>query len=154
MSKGIREASADWLMLLGAPILMGSLFLAWSHQFSRPFLLRYAGSPALQGVPRDPTAWQIYSVTDVLLAGLAAGLLAVALRGTRHARVFVALGLAVALAFTIHALSVPPTHGADIFDASLGRYASNSPTAGPGETLGLVGIGLGLGGVLISFTAD
>lgn len=154
MSKGIREASADWLMLLGAPILMGSLFLAWSHQFSRPFLLRYAGSPVLQGVPHDPTAWQIYSVTDVLLAGLAAGLLAVALRGTRHARVFVALGLAVALAFTIHALSVPPTHGADIFDASLGRYASNSPTAGPGETLGLVGIGLGLGGVLISFTAD
>ncbi len=154
MSKGIREASGDWLMLLGAPILMGSLFLTWSHQFSRSFLLRYAGSPALAGAPRDPTAWQVYSVADVLLAALAAALLGVALRGNRHARVFLALGLGVALAFTIHALSVPPTHGADIFDASLGRYAPNSPTAGSGETVGLLGIGLGLAGVLISFTVD
>ena len=35
VSKGKREAIADWLMLLGAPILLGSLFLTWSHQFSR-----------------------------------------------------------------------------------------------------------------------
>jgi hypothetical protein len=154
LSKGTREAAADWLMVTGAPILMGSLFLTWSHQFSRQFLLRYAGSSALQGVPRDPTAWQVYSAVDVLLALLAAALLAVGLRGTRTARIFLALGLAVALAFTIHALSVPPTNGAVIFDSALGRYAPNSPTAGAGETLGLAGIVLGLVGVLISFTVD
>jgi len=154
VSKGTREATADWLMVIGAPILMGSLFLTWSHQFSRKFLLRYAGLGDMQRVPRDPTAWQVYSSVDVLLALLAAALLAVALRGTRNARVILALGLAVALAFTIHALSVPPTAGAVIFDAALGRYAPNSPTSGPGETFGLVGIVLGLVGVLISFTVD
>lgn len=154
VSKGKREAIADWLMLLGAPLLFLALFLTWSHQFSRSFLVRYGASAALQGVPHDPTAWQVYSVVDVLLAVLAAGLLIVALRGSRPGRVAVLLGLAIALAFTIHALSVPPTNGADIFQASTGRYAANSPASGPGETLALVGIVLGLVGVLISFTAD
>ncbi len=150
----MREATADWLMLLGAPILIGSLFLTWSHQFSPRFLRSYAGSLALRGVPRDPTAWQLYSVVDVLLAGLAAALLVVALRGTRNGRRLVTLGLGIALAFTIHALSVPPTNGADVFVAGLGRYGANSPAAGAGETLAVVGIGLGLAGGLISFSAD
>jgi hypothetical protein len=141
-------------MLIGAPILLLSLFLTWSHQFSHQFLVRYGGSAELQGVPHNPTAWQVYSAADVLLALLAVALLAVALRGTRNARVFLALGLAVALAFTLHALSVPPTNGADIFDAALGRYVPNSPGSGPGEPLALTGIVLGLVGVLLSFSAD
>ena len=99
MSKGVREVISDWLMLLAAPILLLSLFLTWSHQFSRvvPGPRRPLG--ALAGVPRDPTAWQVYSVADVLLALLAAGLLAVALRGSRPGAVAVLLGLGVALAF-------------------------------------------------------
>ncbi len=143
-------------MLIGAPVLLGSLFLSWSHQFSRSLLVQYGGLAVLQGVPRDPTAWQLYSAADVLLGLVAAGMLAVALRGHRSARLVLALALAVAVAFTAHALSVPPTHGADIFDSALhpARYAPNSPTAGPGETLALVGLGLGLVGVLVSFTAD
>jgi hypothetical protein len=154
VSKGKREAIADWLMLLGGPILLGSLFLTWSHQFSREFLTQYGGSAALQGIPHDPDAWQLYSAVDVLLALLAGGLIAVALRGSRHARIALILPLAVALAFTVHALGVPPVNGADIFDAARGVYVSSSPTSGPGEVAALIGLALGLGGVLLSLSAD
>ncbi|MGB9183685.1 MAG: hypothetical protein WCB67_06435 [Solirubrobacteraceae bacterium] len=156
MSKGMREVISDWLMVLGAPILLGSLFLAWSHQFSAGFVARYAHTPALAGIPRDPTAWQVYSVVDVLLAVLAAGLFAVALRGARPARIAVLLGLLIALAFTLHALGTPPTRGGNLFDPSLTppAYTANHPTAGPGEVVALVGLVLGIGGVLVSFSAD
>ncbi len=156
MTKGRREAIADWLMLLGAPILFLSLFLSWSHQFSPAFLAQYGNTPALAGIPRDPTAWQVYSIVDVLLAGLAAGLLAVALRGTRAGRIAVLLGLLVALAFTIHALGTPPTRGANLFDPSLRppSYTPDHPSSGAGEIVALIGLGLGIGGVLVSFTAD
>jgi hypothetical protein len=154
VSKGKREAISDWLMMLAGPILLGSLFLTWSHQFSRSFLARYASSAALAGVPHDPNAWQLYSVVDVLLGLVAAALIAVSLRGTRNARVALALGLAVAVAFTIHALSVPPTNGADLFDAAADHYAADLPTAGPGVTVALVALVLGSVGVLMSFTAD
>src|SRR5690242_14907295 len=105
------------MMLLSGPILFGSLFLTWSHQFSRPFLAQYGGSAALQSVPHEPTAWQVYSAADVLLALLAAALVGAALRGTRNVRLALVLPLGVALAFTVHALSAPPTNGADIFNA-------------------------------------
>jgi hypothetical protein len=156
VSKSNREAIADWLMMLGAPILLASLFLTWSHQFSPSFLAQYGRSPALQGIPRDPTAWQVYSVVDVLIAVLAGGLAVVALRGSRGGRVAVLLGLAVALAFTIHALGTPPTRGANLFDPSLSppAYRPDYPTSGAGEVVALVGAGLGLTGVLLSFTAD
>jgi hypothetical protein len=150
----MREGIADWLMLVGAPLLGGSLFLTWSHQFSRGFLDRYAGTPALAGIPRDPTAWQVYSVVDVLFAVLAVGLLAAALRGARPARIAALLGLIVALAFTLHALGTPPTKGADLFDPAIGATTPNHPTSGPGELVALAGIGLGLVGVLVSFSAD
>jgi hypothetical protein len=156
VSKGAREAISDWLMLLAAPILFISLFLVWSHQFSHAFLARYARLPVLAGVPRDPTAWQVYSVADVLLAVLAVGLLLVALRGSRPGRLAVLLGLAVALAFVIHAVAVPPTTGADLFDPGLQppRYTPNAPSSGGGEIVALVGLVIGTVGVVVSFTAD
>jgi hypothetical protein len=56
----------------------------------------------------------------------------------------------------LHALSAPPTDGANLFDPSLTppAYTPNSPTAGPGETLALVALGVGLGALALSFTAD
>jgi hypothetical protein len=156
VSKGAREVVSDWLMLLAAPILLLSLFLVWSHQFSPAFLARYRHLTVLAGVPRDPTAWQVYSVADVLLAALAMGLLAVALRGSAAGRVAVLLGLVVALAFVIHALSVPPTSGANLFDPSLhpAAYTPNHPRSGAGEVVALIALVLGTMGVLVSFTAD
>jgi amino acid transporter len=154
VTKRKREAISDWLMLLGALILFVSLFLSWSHQFSPAFLAQYGHTPALAGVPRDPTAWQVYSIVDVLLAALAAGLLASALRGRRAGRIAVLLGLAVALVFTIHALGTPPTRGANLYDPTLKAYAPNHPTSGAGEVVALVGMAIGLAGVLLSFTAD
>ncbi len=145
---------ADWLMLLGAPLLGGSLFLTWSHQFSGGFVARYGATPALAGIPRDPTAWQVYSVVDVLFAVLALGLLVTALRGARPARIAALLGLIVAFAFTAHALGSPPTQGAGLFDPAIGTTTPDHPTPGIGELVALVGIGLGLAGVLVSFTAD
>jgi hypothetical protein len=156
VSKGEREAVSDWLMFLGAPILFGSLFLTWSHQFSPAFLAQYAHTPALEGVPRDPTAWQVYSIVDVLLAILAAGLMAAALRGTRNGRIAVLIGLVIAAAFTVHALGTPPTRGADLFDPSLRppAYTPDHPRSGAGEIVAMIGLGLGIVGVLLSFTAD
>lgn len=156
MSKGAREVISDWLMLLAAPVLFGSLFLTWSHQFSSSFLARYAHTTALEGLPRDPTAWQVYSIADVLLALLAAGLLAVALRGSRPGRMAVLIGLGLALAFVVHALGSAPTRGADLFDPGLSPpgYTPNSPTSGSGEVVALIGLAMGAIGVLLSFTAD
>jgi hypothetical protein len=152
VSKDLREVISDWLMLLAAVLLVVSLFLTWSHQFSPEFWARYRDTAALAGVPRDPTAWQVYSIVDVLLAVLAGCLFAVALRGWPGARIAALLGLAAALVFTIHALGSPPTRGASLFDPSLD--VRNHPTSGVGEVVALVAIGLGLGGVLLSFTAD
>jgi hypothetical protein len=148
----MREAIGDWLMVLGAPILLLSLFLTWSHQFSPGFLAHYSHTTALSGVPHDPTAWQVYSIIDVLLALLAAGLFAVALQGSRAGRIGVLLGLAVAIAFVIHALGTPPTNGANLFDPALGTYTPNRPSSGAGEIVALIGLLLGSGGVLLSFT--
>jgi hypothetical protein len=150
----MRETISDWLMALAAPILLGSLFLTWSHQFSRAFLAAYGSRSALQGIPHNPTAWQVYSAADVLLALAAGGVLAVALWGGRTRRLILAIALAVALVFTIHALSLPPTNGAVVFDAAQNHYVTSSPSAGGGEIVALVALVMGLGGVLLSFTVD
>ncbi|HEY8625454.1 MAG TPA: hypothetical protein VIL82_05575 [Solirubrobacteraceae bacterium] len=154
MSKRLRESAADWLMVLGAATLVLSLFATWSHQFSAAFLARWGGTGLLADVPRDPTAWQVYSIADVLLALLAAGLVAIALAGRPRARIVMLLALAVGVAFTLYALSHPPTNGVTVFDPRLSGYVPNSPQAGFGETLALAGLGCGLAGVLLAFTAD
>jgi hypothetical protein len=156
VSKRTREAVADWMMVLASPLLLLSLFLTWSHQFSASFSSSYGAAAVLQGIPRDPNAWQVYSAADVVLALVAAGLLGVALRGGRAARLVAVLCVAVALAFVLHALSGPPTNGANVFDTTLTppAYTANSPTAGAGETVALIALALGFGGLLLSFTAD
>jgi hypothetical protein len=146
------ETVADWLTLAGAVGLFAALFLTWSHQLPRGLLAAAGGSPALRGVPRDPTAWQVYSIADVLLALLAAALVAAALVGRSwriRAGLLVAAGLA--LAFTLHALSVPPTNGVLLINpaASPPAYLPSAATAGAGEpaaivSLAVAGAGLGL----------
>ena len=126
---------ADWLMVVGAIALLASLFLPWSHQLSGAVRAQYGASAALQGVPADPTAWQVYSAVDVMLALLAAALLIAALRGGRAARLALMAALAIAAAFTVHALSVPPTNGATLSGPSLSPpgYTPNPPGAGRGR---------------------
>jgi hypothetical protein len=156
MSNDRRELVADWLVIVGAIGLFISLFLPWSHQFSAAFLAQWGASDLLRGVPHDPTAWQVYSSTDVLLALLAIALVVVALKGSRRVRAGAAAAAAVGLAFTLHALSTPPTYGANIFDPSLSvpNYFPNTPTAGIGETLAVIAIVVSLIGLVLSFTAD
>lgn len=154
VSKAQRERVADWLMTVAAPILLLSLFLTWSHQFTPAFAAAYRGTGLLTGVPRDPDAWQVYSTADVLLGLVAGGLLVVALWGGRARRLTLAVAVAVALAFTVHAISVPPTNGAVAFEATAQRYAANAPAAGPGETVALCALVLGAAGVALSYTVD
>jgi len=151
-----REAIADWLIVVGAAALLVSLFLTWSHQFSPAFLAAWGSADALRGVPHDPTAWQVYSSTDVVLAVLAVAMVVVALVGNRAARFCAVLGCAIAAGFTVHALSHPPTNGANIFNPALSvpAYAPNDPSSGPGEIVALAGLALGLAGLGLSFTAD
>jgi hypothetical protein len=155
-TKEQREVVADWLMVVGALALFVSLFLSWSHQFSPSFLAVWGTSDALRGVPRDPTAWQVYSSADVLLALLGVALIAVAVFGSRAARVAALVGALIALAFTIHALAVPPTNGANIFDPALSvpNYAPAGASAGLGETVALIALGMAIAGLGLSFTAD
>jgi hypothetical protein len=156
MSNDRRELVADWLVIVGAIGLFISLFLPWSHQFSAAFLAEWGASDLLRGVPHDPTAWQVYSSTDVLLALLAIALVVVALKGSRRVRAGAAAAAAVGLAFTLRALSTPPTNGANIFDPSLSvpNYFPNTATAGIGETLAVIAIVVSLIGLVLSFTAD
>ncbi len=86
MNNDRRELIADWLIILGAVGLFGSLFLTWSHQFSATFLAQWGSSDQLRGVPHDPTAWQVYSSADVLLALLSVALVGAALKGGRRVR--------------------------------------------------------------------
>jgi hypothetical protein len=142
VSKTLREAIADWLMLLGAAALLVSLFLVWSHQ-APPRVL------ALHGVPRNPTAWQVYSVADVLLALVAAGLVFVAFLGTRPARIVALAAAGTALAFVVRASDVAPTNGLNL-PALMAAHARS----GTGEVVALVGLGVALAGLAVSFTAD
>jgi hypothetical protein len=156
VSKGVRETISDWLMAIAGPLLLGSLFFTWSHQLSIGVKTRYGATAALAGVPADPTAWQVYSAADVLLALVAGGLIVVALWGGRAPRVALTLALLVALVFVVHALSVPPTNGALVFDPTLTPpgYTANPVGSGFGEVLALVALGLGSAGVVLAFTVD
>jgi hypothetical protein len=151
-----REVIADWLIVLGAIALFVSLFLSWSHQFSPAFLTEFGSSDQLRGVPHDPTAWQVYSALDAVLALIAVWLFAVALVGSRGPRV-AALGAAiVGLGIALHALGSPPTNGANLFNPALGvpDYVSSSPAAGAGETVAIAGLLAAIAGLAVSFTAD
>jgi hypothetical protein len=156
VSKGARETISDWLMAIAGPLLLGSLFFTWSHQLSTGFRARLGATAALTGVPADPNAWQVYSGADVLLALVAAGLFAVALWGGRARRVALTLALIVAIVFVVHALSVPPTNGAVVFDPTLTppAYAANPVSSGAGEVLALVALALGSAGVALAFTVE
>ena len=142
MRRDIRELTADWLMLLGAVALLVSLFLPWSHQ-------RFPRTAILAGVPLDPTAWQVYSVLDVGLAGLVAALAAVAAIGGRVRRLLVLGAAAVALAFAVHARASPPTNGLAVPGAVI-----QPPRPGDGETVAIAGLGVAIAGLALSFTAD
>jgi hypothetical protein len=152
VSKVQRELLSDWLMMAAAPLLFISLFLPWSHQISAGLAARYAHSPALPGIPRDPTAWQVYSIVDVLLALLVVALILVALFGLGSGRLAVAGGLLLALVFTIHAMAVPPTNG--VYLPSLPGIASNHPQSGAGEVLAAIALVAGTAGVLLSLTVE
>lgn len=156
MNERRRERVADWLILVGALGLLLSLFLTWSHQFSPAFLAQWGSSTQLIGVPRDPTAWQVYSAADVILALLAGALLVIALVGGRAVRRGAIVAVGFGLAFALHALSVPPTNGANIFDPSLSvpNYFPNSPGAGVGETVAIAGLGAALMGLVLSLTVE
>lgn len=131
-----------------------SLFLTWSHQLPSRVLAAAGGSPALRGVPRDPTGWQVYSVADVVLAALALALVAAALAArSRRVRIGLLAVLPLAVAFTLHALAAPPTSGVLLIDpAAAARYLPDAAGAGVGETVALVSLGaaaLGLGASLV-----
>jgi hypothetical protein len=150
------QALGDWLMLIGAVGLFVSLFLTWSHQLPSALLDSFAGSAAIQGIPRDPTAWQVYSVADVLLAVLAGALAGLALRGrSRLLRAVALAAVGVGLAFTVHARSVAPTDGT-LFIGPNGpaAYVPHVATPGTGETVAIVALGLAAAGLLLSLAVD
>ncbi len=140
MPRGLREAVADWLMLLGAAVLVLSLFFAWSHQHP-------AQGEIVTGLARDPSGWQVYSVADVMLLALAVALVYVSFLGTRRARLIALVPAALGVAFVLHALGAPPTNG-------LGAAAGGRAGSGAGEVVALIGLLGAIAGLALSFTAD
>ena len=152
-----REVVSDWLIVAGAVALFGSLFLTWSHQLSPGLVALFGAYGPLRGVPRDPTAWQVYSAADVVLALLAAGLFGVALVGSRVARLIAVFASALGLAFVLHALGSPPTNcAANIFNPanSVPSDLSLTPGAGLGETLAIIALMMAITGLVLSLSAD
>jgi hypothetical protein len=151
-----REVLADWLMVIGAVVLFVSLFLTWSHQLPAEILARFGTKDLLRDVPKDPTAWQVYSVADVIMALLAVGLFVVALFGTRQIRIGALAASVLGLAFTVHAISAPPTNVPPIFNQALNvpDYVPYGPAAGAGETIALIALLMAIAGLVVSFTAD
>jgi hypothetical protein len=143
------------MIVFGALLLLLSLFLTWSHQFTSAFV-REVGADQLRGIPRDPTAWQVYSIADVLLALLAGALVAAALVAGRGARISALVAAALALVFTIHAASVAPTNGVNIAvpDAGVAHLVPSSATSAGGEVVAIVALGIAIAGLALSFTAD
>jgi hypothetical protein len=139
------------VIVFGAVLLLASLFLPWSHQLS-PQLLGAVGrgSPALFGVPANASGWQVYAAADVVLAVLAAALAAAGLFGARATLGWAAAGAAVAIAFVIHAISVPPTKGILIAHQVHGtaQYLPDTAGSGAGETVALIGLVIALLGLL------
>jgi hypothetical protein len=146
---------ADWLIAIGAAGLVLSLFLVWSHQIS-PGLLAVPGArTGLQGVPPNPTGWQVYSIADVVLTLLAVALGLGALVGARRFRLVLLPCVLLALAFVLHALSSPPTNGVRIVvPGPAPQYAPLVATAGVGETVALVALGVALFGLLLSLAYE
>ena len=155
MSREVREVFADWMIVAGSIALFVSLFLVWSHQFSPAFIIR-VGADQLQGVPRNPTGWQVYSIADVLLMLVAAALFVAALVGGHKARIAVAVLAVLALVFVALAIGEAPTNGANVADPSAGpgHYFPSSATAGPGEVVAVFALGVAIAGLALSFTAD
>jgi hypothetical protein len=139
-------------MLGGAGLLAISLFLTWSDQISPALRRALAGTVALQGVPTDPDAWQVYSIAGALLAILAAALAVVALAGRRRARLLAFPFVCLAVAFVAHAVGHPPSDGTDLVAGALSpvRYAPNHPTSGAGEPLALLALGAALLGIVLA----
>jgi len=151
-----RGVIADWVVLISAVLLFGSLFLSWSR-LSRTYLTIANQLQTLQGVPRSPTAWQVYSAADIVLALLAAALIVIALVGSKRGQIGALLAAVLALVFTIHAVSVPPTNGAaNAFQPSLDvpTYVAPSPTPGPGETVAAIALLAAIAGLGVSLTTD
>jgi hypothetical protein len=155
VEKELRGFVADWVVLVSGVVLFGSLFLTWSRL--SPGYLALAGQlQALQGVATEPTAWQVYTTADVLLAILAFALGVVALMRSRRSRVVALVAAFLALGFVIHAANVPPTNGAaDAFRPSLDvpSYVSPSPSAGAGEAVAIGALLVALAGLGVSLTA-
>jgi hypothetical protein len=156
VTKDARGVVADWLVLISGLLLFASLFLTWSR-LSPAYLAVADQLQTLQGVAREPTAWQVYSAMDVVLAVLAVALVAVALIGSKAARITALVAAFLALGFVIHAVTVPPTNGAaDAFQPSLDvpAYVAPAPSPGPGEAVAIIALVGALGGVALALASD
>jgi hypothetical protein len=144
------ELVADWLIVAAAIALAASLFLPWS-ELPRGALAAFGGTEPL-GAPLGPTAWQVYSVADVLLGALAVTLVVGALAGRRRARLGLVMAGAVALAFVVHASGTPPTNGDGVYSSAggAGVYLARLARSGSGETVATVALIAALAGLLVS----
>jgi uncharacterized membrane protein len=147
---------ADWLIAIGGVGLFVSLFLTWSHQVSASLLASPGARVALRGVPANPTAWQVYSIADAMLAALAVVLAVAALAGGWRFRLVLAPFVLGALAFTLHALSSPPTNGVRLVNPGtiVPQYGPISTMAGVGETVAIAALGVALAGIALSQASD
>ena len=156
VSKDDGNVVADWLVLISAFVLTVSLFLPWSS-LSSTYVSVADRLHTLQGVATEPDAWQVYSAADVLLFVLAVVLVYMALAGPRAGRVVALVATLLALAFTIHAESRPPTNGAPSAfrpGQDVGSTVAPDPSSGAGEAAAIIALLVAVGGLGLSLVTD
>lgn len=156
-------AAARWLIAAGAAALFVALFLTWSRQVTGRALRVLGRLGGLQGVSIQASAWQVYTMADVLLALLAGGLIALAVVRVAPAGpawLIAMLAVLGALAFVVHALAVPPTNGLLLVHPAGTRstgdhihYVWTGARAGAGEVAAIAGLAVALIGLAVSGVA-
>jgi hypothetical protein len=138
--------------------LFGSLFADWRLSPVRNFLILFGALNRLGGsfILGDRTGWQLYSVADILLAGLAFVLLAAAVIDRWQLRAATAALALAALVFAVHALLDPPGLGSGplagfsgVGSIAAGDAGIYPAIAGPGETLAIVALVIALLGLAL-----
>ncbi len=160
MSDRARARLPAVLIAGGGLGLLGSLFADWRTSPFRNFLFLFGALNRVGGLLQgDRSAWQLYSIADILLAALAVLLVVVAAIDRWQLRAVAVLPTIAGLVFAIRAVVDPPAFltvsevfgtnaAAASVPARVVRYFA--PQSGPGETIAIVALAIALSGLALA----
>lgn len=152
MYQAARVRVAAALIAAGAAALFVSLFLTWSSTGLGNYLVVFGAVHRLAAALPHRDAWHTYSVADILLAALAAGLFVAAVFRHRVFRIVIAVFALAGLAFCIQSVADPPKV-AGVGRLGLGFMLAFVSSAGAGQTVAIVALAIALLGLALTVRA-